>query len=552
MSLFDDASLVLTPNGYKEGKLYSIKPTDGSGDLDVVRATTATRVNSDGLIEVTPYNLVSYSEQFDNASWIKFNSSIIANSTTAPNGTTTADKLIENTASESHFVQQSIVASNTSYTFSVFAKKAERKWVVLRSVNASFQNVKAWFNIDDGTIGTLENGATAKINNYDNGWYKLEMTIPSFSTGFEFRINTSTENGVDSYTGDGTSGIYIWGAQLEVGTSAKDYFPTTDRLNISRLDYTNGSCPSILVEPQRTNLVKYSEDFSNVGWTKSNATVTLSSELSPMGMLNAYDVVYTSGGYILESVSTTKTIGSSETISVFSKSDIVGTFLKFGGGTASGTDVEKKENYGNGWFRYSVTRTFTEAETGSTQLIISSSDIGLNAILFGTQLEAGSYATSYIPTQGSAVTRNADVISKTGISDLIGQTEGTVFIDFLSVNNFNGSSGTLFEIKQDNNNRITIYFSNGTPRLFGVEDTITLFNQALSLTIGSTCKLGIKYNSISTKVFINGSLIHTLQGINNIDFSDFSILANNNINYKNIQLYKEALTDQECIELTTL
>ena len=71
MSLFDSASLVVTPNGIKEDKLYSIKPTDGSGDLVVTRATTATRVNSDGLIEVTPYNLFTYSEQFDNASWVK-------------------------------------------------------------------------------------------------------------------------------------------------------------------------------------------------------------------------------------------------------------------------------------------------------------------------------------------------------------------------------------------------------------------------------------------------------------------------------------------------
>lgn len=248
MSLFDSASLVVTPNGTKASKLYAIKPTDASGDLSVTRATTATRVNSSGLIEsvatnvprldytnstcpsilVEPQrtNLLSYSEQFDNVSWIKSNSSITANSVTAPDGTLTADKLVENSSNANHLVQKAVVASNAVYTFSVFAKKSERNWVVLRGVNASFQNVKAWFNIDAGTIGTLENGATAKITNVGNGWYKLEMTIPSFSTGFEFRVSTSTGNNVDSYTGDGTSGLFIWGAQLEAGSYATSYIPT--------------------------------------------------------------------------------------------------------------------------------------------------------------------------------------------------------------------------------------------------------------------------------------------------------------------------------------
>lgn len=248
MSLFDSASLVVTPNGTKASKLYAIKPTDASGDLSVTRATTATRVNSSGLVEsvatnvprldytnstcpsilVEPQrtNLLSYSEQFDNVSWIKSNSSITANATTAPDGTLTADKLVENSSNANHLVQKAVVASNAVYTFSVFAKKSERNWVVLRGVNASLQNVKAWFNIDAGTIGTLENGATAKITNAGNGWYKLEMTIPSFSTGFEFRVSTSTGNNVDSYTGDGTSGLFIWGAQVEAGSYATSYIPT--------------------------------------------------------------------------------------------------------------------------------------------------------------------------------------------------------------------------------------------------------------------------------------------------------------------------------------
>ena len=96
MALFDDASLVVTPNGYKEGTLYSIKPTSGAGDMTVVRATTATRVNSAGLIELVPYNLLTYSEQFDNAAWTKSGVTVTANTTISPDGTQNADKLTIN------------------------------------------------------------------------------------------------------------------------------------------------------------------------------------------------------------------------------------------------------------------------------------------------------------------------------------------------------------------------------------------------------------------------------------------------------------------------
>lgn len=82
--IYEQASLVVTTNGYKEDKLYSVFPKDGSGDLTVTRATTATRVNSAGLIEVTPYNLLTYSEQFNNAIWVKERITITANAATAP------------------------------------------------------------------------------------------------------------------------------------------------------------------------------------------------------------------------------------------------------------------------------------------------------------------------------------------------------------------------------------------------------------------------------------------------------------------------------------
>jgi hypothetical protein len=95
MSLLNEASFLVTPNGYKEDKLYAAIPTNGDGDMTFTRAGTATRVNEAGLIELVPYNLLSRSEEFDNAVWIKGSGvSVTANTTIAPDGTLTADTLI--------------------------------------------------------------------------------------------------------------------------------------------------------------------------------------------------------------------------------------------------------------------------------------------------------------------------------------------------------------------------------------------------------------------------------------------------------------------------
>ena len=120
MSYFDDASLVMIPSGYKTSKVYSVKPTDGSGDLTFSRSNdTATRVNSAGLIEKVRTNVIPYSQAFDNALWIKDRNgtgiapSVTANNATAPDGTLTADTIVFNagagtTTGDSSVIYQAI------------------------------------------------------------------------------------------------------------------------------------------------------------------------------------------------------------------------------------------------------------------------------------------------------------------------------------------------------------------------------------------------------------------------------------------------------------
>jgi len=294
MSLLDDASLLVTPNAEKEGKLYSIIPTNGNGDFSVTRATTATRVNASGLVELVPYNLLTYSEMFSNAAWSKTRSSVSANTTTAPNGTLTADSLIEDTATGTHSTSFGFTAIASPFTATIYAKSNGRNWLNISFLSTT--NAFAYFDLQNGVLGTIGAASTATITSVGNGWYRCSMTATTAAGANTLAYYLASADNVVSYTGNGTSGLFIWGAQLVEGTSALDYQMTETRLNIPRLDYSLGSCPNILLEPQRTNLGLQSEDLSSASWFKgAGVTITADNTISPSGVQNADRVVGATG-----------------------------------------------------------------------------------------------------------------------------------------------------------------------------------------------------------------------------------------------------------------
>ncbi len=281
--------------------------------------------------------------------------------------------------------------------------------------------------------------------------------------------------------------------------------------NVPRLDYTNSTCPKLLLEPQRTNLAQYSEQFDNAYWLKSNATITANTTVSPDGTQNADTAVITAGGYIYaEFFPYAAVTGQSATLSVFTKTATT-TILVFGGATAAGTDVYKIENYGNGWYRHSRVRTFTSTASTTLQYIIEG--VGTH-IIWGAQVEGSNsaYATSYIPTLGASVTRVADAASKTGISSLIGQTEGTIYAEWTATNA--NPSGRILAISNGSfANRVAILEDDGRIRIFVSTSSVTQADLAYSSNIGNytgTHKIAVAYANNDLVVYVDGVIKATV------------------------------------------
>jgi len=261
MSLLDKASLILTPNAYKASKLYSIIPSDGDGDMTVVRNTSATRDNSSGLVELVGNNiprleydgscpsillepqrtaLLTYSEMFSDVSWVKTNSTISANVTTSPDGALTADRYSANGVNTAHQLTQSITfTSGSTYTFSTYAKVDTNNFIQLVLPAPAF-GANAWanFNVLNGTIGTVGSAATTNIVNVGNGWFRCSITAPAtttiLTTVLLVVISSATSGRLEANTL--TTSLFIWGAQLEVGAYITSYIPTTTSTVTRNLD----------------------------------------------------------------------------------------------------------------------------------------------------------------------------------------------------------------------------------------------------------------------------------------------------------------------------
>jgi hypothetical protein len=573
-SFYEDASLVVIPSGYKTSKIYAEKPTSGAGDLTFTRASGATRVASNGLIEKVRTNLILQSNTFSNASWGNIGSSETSGQA-GYDGTNNAWSLVEDSSTGTHTLVQ-VPSTFGLVTLSVYAKAGTRNWVFLRGVQSS-SNVRAWFNLSTGAIGTVEANGTAKIESVGNGWYRCSLSIANFESGFEAYVGISSADNTPTYTGNGTGNILIQNFQYEAGDIATAYIPTTTAAvsvgpvsNVPRLDYLGSTCPRLNLEPQRTNLWTNSESFS--GGSESIVTYTANSSdtLDPAGYNGADKFAVTTSGGDAHTRITRSLAVQAFTVSLYVKGAAgqkVQLFLARDGFT----EIKTAPNYtlNGSWQRLTFSDTFSA--TSSTVVLgiefgwtSSDSVAGQLYYVWGAQVEAGAYATSYIPTLAASVTRVADVCNKTSASALIGQTEGTLFAELSFPNLTSGASSYFYFTDGTFNNSVIIGRepSGGSPKYMfyiNASGSNVLFNSSIAIQSGFA-KLALAYKSGSWAAYLNGTLVAS--GTNSLTFGTMNRIGlgtndtvmtaqGDTMIAKQALLFKTRLTNAQLSELTT-
>jgi hypothetical protein len=601
--LYDKASWLLIPSQVEEDFVRTFKPTDNSGSLSFTRASDATRTNAAGEIERTPWNLIAWSEMFSDASWLKTDATIGINTTIAPNGTLTADTINLTNVADSRVFQGVNTISSNAYTFSCFFKNislTSGQTFLLRYNNgqSSPNNAIAIATIDlanasatysmSGTSGTGFSGsASGAVVAVGGGWYRFSLT---FTLGTAGGSSVGTIQIINSVA----RSFYAWGAQVVEGTDAKPYFPTTNRLDVPRLDYRNAdgtvnSCPRLLLEPQRTNSIRNSTMVGAVAgspgtfptnWGIANAG-GLSTSVISVGTENGLSYVdLRISGTAIGSVYQLRHEANNNIIASVGQVWTATSYLKkiaepapplsyrayISDNNSAGSELAGSASGPFGVTtslqRFTHTRTLTNALTErvvfsflTTITIGATYDFTIR--IAAPQMELGAYATTFIPTTTAAVTRLADASFKTGISLLIGQAEGTVFLDL----NYETISGLamFLSIRPNTTNKIEVYRDGQViyGDILGGGTSIVITRTA---SAAGRYKIALAYKSGQTALYVNG----TSAGTSTTAFSFAVSMADLFINlrsgptfveqtlYNQAALFPTRLSNEELALITTI
>ena len=357
-------------------------------------------------------------------------------------------------------------------------------------------------------------------------------------------------------------------------------------INVPRLDYLNSSCPRLLLEPQRSNLITYSEQFNNVAWGDAGITITANQAVSPDGSTNADLAVNSSStNYLYQGLGSP--FSGTYTVSIFAKKATQSSFA-FGmvaGGFTGGMGVKfnfdtqtfstptnyanftsisaSYQSYGNGWYRLNLTGTTATSTTYFFVLGSLQEAFAVNAYVYGAQVEAGAYPTSLIPTTTAAITRGADAASKTGISSVFGATATTYFMDVI-IDNLNPSGGqwTLTAATNSSNFLSLSQFDAGTrtPRFAFFVGGVPVYDYTGSALSAGRHKIAAMVKNGSQKFYIDGVLIASNTGSGYTQFDKLALndavwaspLQNGQFPFNQVLIFPTELTNAQLAELTTI
>jgi hypothetical protein len=513
MSLLDDVSIVVTPNGYKAGELYAVIPSDGAADMDVTRATAATRVDENGLVNYAEIiggeEVIDGSFPYPNTVWGGDASTVFAEGSATLTGTGAYANLL---------TQTNVLESGKLY--------------------------KVTYTCD---LSSVTSGALKLQSFSDNA---VSRTVLDGTNTVEL-----TANGTTLYISEGG----MSGTAIISNISAKE----VTRDNVPRIDYTGGGCPHILAEPMRTNLIPYSEDLTE--WNKGNLTIASNDIISPDGTQNADTLdVPDTNDFIYEGATT---IASTEYVFSF--------YVKRGTIAESSLKLAVYDDTNNAFIVSDISYSASDSEwTRVTQsfttpvgcILIrayafrnSSSTLGTFSV-WGAQLEEGSYATSYIPNFGTAlgVTRNQDIFTRDGIGSLINSTEGVLFLEIAALSD-DGTNRILGMSNGGFNDSVLLRYDSGSNKITAQVRLGGAYECTLNYTVTDVLdyhKIAFKYKVNDFALWVDGFERDTEASgnvVSGLDELSLSVSSSNKFygKIKQLQVYTTALTDTQLDALTS-
>ena len=537
MSLLDDVSIVVTPNGYKAGELYAVIPVPTEGAEEVTNGGFATDTD-----------------------WTKGTGWTISGGSANSDGANSFSSLS----------QASVLTIGKRYKLIVDINltsgqlRIQEGGAILETYTTTGANTATYYFIATATNITFKTSVTPFNGSIDNVSVK-EYTAADMDVTRETAATRVDENGL-----------------IEDVLS-----------NVPRIDYSG--CPHILAEPQRTNNIQYSEDFTQSYWRKDKVTVTANSIISLSGQLDTsliQETVYTGGIPSFDLLSSITLGTGSHTFTFYVKNNngrylgisfgsnaqrvrtnfdfTTNTFktLIFNGTTTGSASFTTLGDY----YRISITATFPSSTVADTVLMPLATDTypfysfqdsdNRSFYLWGAQLEVGSYGTSYIPTSGSTVTRNQDLFTRDGIGSLINSTEGVLFLEIAALSN-DSTRRAITLSDGTTSNRVMLRYqnsSNAVQCFINVAGALYSNLNENSYTITDFLKIAFKWKAGDFALWINGTEVAvssdaTSFGVGVLTELQFNEGDGAGSEYfgkvKQLQVYKTALTDVQLAALTT-
>jgi hypothetical protein len=538
----------------------------GDGDFTFSRGSnlSATRVGADGLIEKGRENLLLQSNQFDTTWGGNASNRSITSGFSGYDGSNDAWKL-EAISDNNYSVVSQLVSSAGVETFSVYAKAGTSNFFRIQ-ITGGVNTSASYFDLSGGgSVGANFNNIDAKIESVGNGWFRCSVTGNKTTSSSCVIYVIDAEGSTNVTTG---ANIYIQSAQLEIGLAATDYIESgasTGKAGLledePRFDYSGGAtCPSLLLEPSRTQLIGNSELINptiDTTWKQVGSnTFTNNYGISPDGSKNSTLIEFGGTTSSYQAYYQAAVTAGAHTISIYAKGS--GSFKL--GIYDNASILTDTITLTSDWQRFEVTKT-TAATSAARCVWLYPNGDGDTIEVWGVQTEAGSYPTSYIPNHsGGTITRLRDQANNSSLNPILGNGNISVMYDFVYDVVGREGSGQLFLLYSDNNSlgikgtqpadrRLQLFSYGDFSGTIGFNEDVPYQTRHKVVVRVTGEVVELFYNGVKQNATISGAALGGVYNWSRIKIDPTNaFLAGLN----QLVVFPEALSDADCITLTTI